>query len=320
MSNSRGFTIMTMTKLLGISLALVMLVGSAPLGFSEPLKDQFEQVGVDTTPADRGIIEYEPTTHQVILSWDFEDYTGTCYMTSIVDLYDEFGNNDDRYHFVGTDLTPIENYQWPEGNTGYYNNDVSCTGNFDFYLQDLDLDITTSYEKIQITTFFFQDGNLFDYLYILKFSYSETIDLLPFSCPAGTDIEEYIYDVNDSELQEYYNDECYNSTEVFEGVIPLVFPSQQYCGEELSYYNIINGTTSDDILNGTRGADLIFGLDGNDTIYGNGGNDCIFGGDGFDFIKGGKGVDTIDGGDGDDICKINSKSEAVNCEIIRVRN
>ena len=34
---------MTMKKFLGISLALVMLVGSVPLGFSEPLRVQLEQ-------------------------------------------------------------------------------------------------------------------------------------------------------------------------------------------------------------------------------------------------------------------------------------
>lgn len=38
---------MTMKKLLGISLALVMLVGSVPLGFSEPLRVQLEQ-GIET--------------------------------------------------------------------------------------------------------------------------------------------------------------------------------------------------------------------------------------------------------------------------------
>jgi len=38
---------MTMKKLLGISLALVMLIGSVPLGFSEPLRVQLEQ-GIET--------------------------------------------------------------------------------------------------------------------------------------------------------------------------------------------------------------------------------------------------------------------------------
>lgn len=39
---------MTMKKLLGISLALIMLVGSTPFGFSEPLRVQLEQ-GIETT-------------------------------------------------------------------------------------------------------------------------------------------------------------------------------------------------------------------------------------------------------------------------------
>ena len=39
----RSFALITMKKLLGISLALVMLIGSVPLGFSEPLQVQLEQ-------------------------------------------------------------------------------------------------------------------------------------------------------------------------------------------------------------------------------------------------------------------------------------
>lgn len=39
----RSFAVMTMKKLLGISLALVMLIGSVPLGFSESLRVQLDQ-------------------------------------------------------------------------------------------------------------------------------------------------------------------------------------------------------------------------------------------------------------------------------------
>ena len=38
---------MTMKKLFGISLALLMLAGSTPLGFSDPLQSQIEQ-GIET--------------------------------------------------------------------------------------------------------------------------------------------------------------------------------------------------------------------------------------------------------------------------------
>ena len=41
----RSFALITMKKLLGISLALVMLIGSVPLGFSEPLQVQLEGSG-----------------------------------------------------------------------------------------------------------------------------------------------------------------------------------------------------------------------------------------------------------------------------------
>jgi peptidase C25-like protein/hemolysin type calcium-binding protein len=58
-------------------------------------------------------------------------------------------------------------------------------------------------------------------------------------------------------------------------------------------YNIIIGTTSDDIIYGTEGNDCIYDPSGNDTIYGLGGDDFIIAGDGNDNIYGGDGDDTI---------------------------
>ena len=75
------------------------------------------------------------------------------------------------------------------------------------------------------------------------------------------------------------------------------------CGHYYSDYNLIEGTTGDDVITGTDGDDLIFGLSGNDLISGGLGNDCIFGGSGDDVISGDEGDDMIKGNSGHDILK-----------------
>ena len=82
--------------------------------------------------------------------------------------------------------------------------------------------------------------------------------------------------------------------------------SVQACGQSISYYNQIMGTTEDDVLMGTNAADLIFAFDGNDMIVGGAGNDCIIGGEGDDIIFGNEGNDHLVGGEGTDIIKGNS--------------
>lgn len=75
------------------------------------------------------------------------------------------------------------------------------------------------------------------------------------------------------------------------------------CGNSISEYNLIMGTSEDDILQGTNTADLIFGLEGDDIVMGLKGNDCIFGGQGDDILYGDEGNDTLLGLEGNDILK-----------------
>ena len=82
--------------------------------------------------------------------------------------------------------------------------------------------------------------------------------------------------------------------------------SVQACGQSLSEYNQILGTSEDDILIGTDAPDLIFALGGNDIVSGGQGNDCIIGGEGDDIIFGNAGNDHLVGGEGYDIIKGNS--------------
>jgi len=82
--------------------------------------------------------------------------------------------------------------------------------------------------------------------------------------------------------------------------------SVQACGQSLSDYNQILGTSEDDILIGTDAPDLIFALGGNDIVSGGQGNDCIIGGEGDDIIFGNAGNDHLVGGEGYDIIKGNS--------------
>jgi len=99
--------------------------------------------------------------------------------------------------------------------------------------------------------------------------------------------------------------------------------SVQACGQSLSDYNQILGTSEDDILIGTDASDLIFALGGNDIIFGGEGNDCIIGGEGYDIIKGnsgddkligGLGFDIIDGGDDHDISYDSASDIVIKCE------
>ncbi len=83
------------------------------------------------------------------------------------------------------------------------------------------------------------------------------------------------------------------------------------CGHNYSDYNLIEGTSGDDVIFGTDGDDLIFGLAGNDLITGGLGNDCIFGGFGDDIISGDEGNDTIKGNSGNDILKGQSGSDLI---------
>jgi Ca2+-binding RTX toxin-like protein len=95
------------------------------------------------------------------------------------------------------------------------------------------------------------------------------------------------------------------------------------CGQSLSDYNQILGTSEDDILLGTDASDLIFALGGNDIIFGGEGNDCIIGGEGYDIIKGdsgddkligGPGFDIIDGGDDHDTSYDSASDIVIKCE------
>ena len=99
--------------------------------------------------------------------------------------------------------------------------------------------------------------------------------------------------------------------------------SVQACGQSLSEYNQILGTSEDDILIGTDASDLIFALGGNDIIFGGEGNDCIIGGEGYDIIKGGSGddkligglgFDIIDGGDDHDTSYDSASDIVIKCE------
>lgn len=68
----------------------------------------------------------------------------------------------------------------------------------------------------------------------------------------------------------------------------------------MTFSNIREGTSGDDLLHGTNEADLIFGYGGNDTIYGANQHDCLVGGPGDDVLDGGNGKDVLIGGTGRD--------------------
>jgi len=87
------------------------------------------------------------------------------------------------------------------------------------------------------------------------------------------------------------------------GDFGLYAPPELFCGQIESYYNIINGTESQDFLVGTNNPDLMFGNGGNDMIKTRGDNNCIYAGDGNDFVlaaNNNTNSNTVYGGAGDD--------------------
>jgi len=91
---------------------------------------------------------------------------------------------------------------------------------------------------------------------------------------------------------------------VLSGDFGLYTPPELFCGQVESYYNIINGTESQDFLVGTTNPDLMFGNGGNDMIKTRGNNNCVYAGDGDDFVlaatNNNGGSNTVYGGAGDD--------------------
>jgi Ca2+-binding RTX toxin-like protein len=71
-------------------------------------------------------------------------------------------------------------------------------------------------------------------------------------------------------------------------------------GFEEPPFNIIQGTSGNDVLNGTANNDLIEALAGNDTVNGFASNDSLLGNDGVDLLFGNAGNDTLEGGNGVD--------------------
>src|SRR2546422_6831920 len=75
------------------------------------------------------------------------------------------------------------------------------------------------------------------------------------------------------------------------------------CGKSLSDFNLVMGTSGNDILTGSTVPNLIIGLGGNDIIHAGPAGDCIISGDGDNIIFGGTGNDIIVAGNGNNIIK-----------------
>src|SRR2546425_667412 len=75
------------------------------------------------------------------------------------------------------------------------------------------------------------------------------------------------------------------------------------CGKSLSDFNLVMGTSGNDILTGSTVPNLIIGLGGNDIIHAGPAGDCIISGDRDNIILGGTGNDIIVAGNGNNIIK-----------------
>ncbi len=75
------------------------------------------------------------------------------------------------------------------------------------------------------------------------------------------------------------------------------------CGKPSSTYNLVMGTSGNDVLSGSMVPNLIIGLGGNDIIHAGLASDCIIAGDGDNIIFGGNGATTIYAGNGNNIIR-----------------
>ncbi len=75
------------------------------------------------------------------------------------------------------------------------------------------------------------------------------------------------------------------------------------CGKSASDYNLLMGTSGNDILTGSIVSNLIIGLGGDDIIHSGPAGDCIIAGDGDNIIFGGTGNDIIMAGNGNNIIR-----------------
>jgi len=75
------------------------------------------------------------------------------------------------------------------------------------------------------------------------------------------------------------------------------------CGKSYSDYNLVMGTSGNDILTGSIVSNLIIGLEGDDIIRSGPAGDCIIAGNGDNIIFGGAGNDIIIASNGNNIIK-----------------
>ena len=75
------------------------------------------------------------------------------------------------------------------------------------------------------------------------------------------------------------------------------------CGKPSSSYNLVMGTSGNDILTGSVVPNLIIGLGGDDIIHAGTTNDCIIAGNGSNIIYAGNGTSTIYAGNGNNIIR-----------------
>ncbi len=75
------------------------------------------------------------------------------------------------------------------------------------------------------------------------------------------------------------------------------------CGKSSSNYNLVMGTSGNDILTGSIVSNLIIGLEGDDIIRSGPAGDCIIAGNGNNIIFGGAGNDIIIAANGNNIIK-----------------
>ncbi len=76
-------------------------------------------------------------------------------------------------------------------------------------------------------------------------------------------------------------------------------------------YDMLVGTSGDDLIEGFGGGDSLFGGSGDDTIYGGNGNDSILGGSGADILDAGAGDDTVATGSGSDYVDLGAGDDYV---------
>ncbi|MEP7311816.1 MAG: calcium-binding protein [Pseudomonadota bacterium] len=197
-----------------------------------------------------------------------------------------FGIGDGQDQIINNDVTEgrVDTLQLK---AGIQTTDVSLSRN----ATDLVVMLAGTTDQVQVSSFFYQDGDGGYALDALRFSNGIVWDLATVKALVleGSTANDYLYAYSEGSTISGAD-----GSDVITGAAGV---------------DTLNGDAGDDqiyagdgadVLNGGADADMLYGEAGNDVLSGDGGADYLYGGFGDDTLDGGAGDDNLEGTDGSD--------------------